>query len=88
MQHQQMLATTPCFMCAFKEQLVNSVFVLQSLVSRLDYEDPNLEAVLISLSQVARLQPQIFDSKQKAVIKEFVVKKLMLVDQVGVTVCW
>ena len=57
---------------------------MQSLVGRLDYEDDNLEAVLISLAQVARLQPQIFDSKQKVVIKEFVVKQLMVTDRVGV----
>lgn len=57
---------------------------LQSLVRRLDYEDHNLPAVLISLAQVARLQPRIFDSKQKSVVKDFVVKKLMLMDRVGV----
>lgn len=57
---------------------------MQSLVGRLDYEDDNLEAVLISLGQVARLQPQIFDGKQKTVIKEFIVKQLMVTDRVSV----
>ena len=56
---------------------------MQSLLGHLDYDEDNFATVLISLSQVAKLQPQIFATKYKTVVKEFVVKKLMFVDRVS-----
>jgi len=52
-------------------------------VSSLDYENPHLLAVLTSLSQIALLQPQLFANKHKAVVKMFVLKKLLMVDRVS-----
>lgn len=52
-----------------------------SLIPHLDYKDENLCTVLISLGQVAKLQPQVFASSYKLVIKDFVVKKLIAVDR-------
>lgn len=51
-------------------------------MSHLDYDDENFETVLISLGCIAKLQPQIFYTKFKTVIKDFVVKKLLVVDRV------
>ena len=52
-------------------------------MSSLDYENPHLLAVLTSLGQVALLQPQLFANKHKAVVKMFVLKKLLMVDRVS-----
>ena len=52
-------------------------------MSSLDYENPHLLAVLTSLSQIALLQPQLFANKHKAVVKLFVLKKLLMVDRVS-----
>lgn len=61
------------------------LFALQSLVSSLDYENPHLLAVLTSLSQIALLEPQLFANKHKAVVKLFVLKKLLMVDRVSIS---
>lgn len=59
------------------------LFVLQSLLSHLDYDDSNLHTVLISLGQVAKLQPNVFATKHKGIIRDFIVKNLLVVDRVG-----
>lgn len=69
-----------CFNVVYEESKgFNRVY--NSLVSSLDYENPHLLAVLTSLSQIALLQPQLFANKHKAVVKLFVLKKLLMVDR-------
>ncbi len=47
------------------------------------YEDPHFHTVLVSLSQVAKLQPEIFHSYHKAVVRDNLVKGLFIVDRVS-----
>ena len=60
----------------------HSLSPLQTLTSHLDYDDENLLTVLISLSQIAKLQPEVFAMKHKQIIRDFVVKQLLVVDRV------
>lgn len=55
----------------------------QTLTSHLDYDHTHLPTTLCSLAQVARLYPAVFKLKHKAIISEFVVKKLLVQDQVS-----
>ena len=57
--------------------------MFQSLLSHLDYDDSNLHTVLISLGQIAKLQPEVFASKHKGIIRDFIVKTLLVVDRVS-----
>ena len=57
--------------------------MFQSLLSHLDYDDSNLHTVLISLGQIAKLQPEVFAIKHKGIIRDFIVKNLLVVDRVG-----
>ncbi|XP_065884867.1 sister chromatid cohesion protein PDS5 homolog B-like [Dysidea avara] len=52
-----------------------------SLVSALNYDNTHLLTVLTSLGQIALLQPQLFATKHKAVMKMFVLKDLLMVDR-------
>lgn len=61
--------------------------ILQSLLSRLDYDGDGFATVLTSLGQVAKLQPSIFATRFKEVIKDFVINKLMVVDRVCSDYC-
>ncbi len=52
-------------------------------MKNLNYDDEvTFSTSLISLSQIAKLQPQVFATKYKHVIKDFIVSKLMTVDRV------
>ena len=60
-----------------------ALVVFQSLLSHLDYDDTNLHTALISLGQIAKLQPEVFATKHKGVIRDFIVKNLLVVDRVS-----
>ena len=61
---------------------ISSCPLLQTLTSHLNYDHPHLPTALCSLAQVARLYPAVFKLKHKAIISEFVVKKLLVQDRV------
>lgn len=56
---------------------------LQILTTHLDYDHPHLHSTLVSLAQIAKLQPAVFETKHKLIIRDFVVKKLLVTDRVG-----
>ena len=62
--------------------IVHNEYSLQSLVDCVDYEHPNYHTVLVSLSQVAKLQSEVFSRHLKTIIKDNLVKNLFLVDRV------
>ena len=62
---------------------VSLLFLQQSTLAHLDYDDKDLHTVLISLAQIAKLQPDVFATKHKGVIRDFVVKNLLVVDRVS-----
>ena len=49
----------------------------------MDYEHPHLLTTLSSMEELAETFPVVFQSSHKKVIKEFVVKKLLVVDRVS-----
>ena len=49
----------------------------------MDYEHPRLLTSLSSMEELAETFPAVFQSSHKKVIKEFVVKKLLVVDRVS-----
>ena len=55
----------------------------QALLSRLEYGSENFATVLISLGQVAKLQPKIFATKHKLVVSDCIIKKLVCKDRVS-----
>ena len=58
---------------------------LQSVLDNLDYESDNFKNMLIALGQITKLHPEVFAVKQKQVIRDFIMKKLMVVDRVRLT---
>lgn len=64
------------------------MLILQSLLKHLDYDDQHFTTILVSLGQVAKLQPRVFAPKHKSVIKDFLVKELMVVDRVCANIVW
>ena len=48
----------------------------------MEYDHPHLLTTLSSMEELAESFPSIFQTSHKKVIKEFVVKKLLVVDRV------
>lgn len=55
---------------------------MQSLVSALDYDNPHLLTGLSAMEELAEKFPRVFQTSHKKTIKEFIVKKLLVVDRV------
>lgn len=55
---------------------------LQSILENLDYDSDNFRNMLIALGQIAKLYPLVFAVKQKLVVRDFIMKKLIVVDRV------
>lgn len=51
-------------------------------MDNLEYDHPLLLSYLTTLAQMAVLAPSIFETRQKAIIKDFVVKELLVKDRV------
>jgi len=51
------------------------------LTTHLEYDHAHLHTTLISLGQIAKLQPAMFETKHKLIIRDFVVKKLLVTDR-------
>ncbi len=54
---------------------------LQTLVGHVDYEDPHFHTVLVSLGQLAKLQPAVFSPYHKTIVRDNLVKNLFVVDR-------
>ena len=57
--------------------------IVQILTTHLDYDHDHLHTTLISLGQIAKLQPAMFEPKHKFIVRDFIVKKLLVTDRVG-----
>ena len=55
---------------------------LQSVLDSLNYDSDNLANLLIALGQIAKLYPLVFAVKQKQVVRDFIMKKLIVADRV------
>lgn len=49
----------------------------------MDYDDPHLLTALSSLEELAETYTDIFLTSHKKIVKDFVVKKLLVVDRVS-----
>lgn len=49
----------------------------------MDYDDPHLLTSLSSLEELAEAYTDIFQTCHKKIVKDFVVKKLLVVDRVS-----
>ena len=58
-------------------------FYLQSLLENLEYDSPFLLTTLSSLGHLAVLSPSLFDVHHKTIVKDFVVKALLIKDRVS-----
>ncbi|XP_031550354.1 sister chromatid cohesion protein PDS5 homolog A-like isoform X2 [Actinia tenebrosa] len=55
--------------------------IFARVLENLDYDYPLLLSHLTALAQIAVLAPSIFETKQKAIIRDFVVKELLVKDR-------
>lgn len=60
---------------------------LQNLVSSLRYDCPLLLTTLTSLGEIALLAPAVFETQRPAIVRDFVVKELLMKDRVCFTFC-
>lgn len=73
--------TIRCISAVFQQPRPILQRLYNALTSNLDLDHTHLPTVLLSLCEVARLQPALFEAKHKAIIRDFVVKKLLVVDR-------
>jgi sister-chromatid-cohesion protein PDS5 len=73
--------TIRCIAAVFSEPTPILHRVFKCLLTAMDYEHPRLLTSLSSMEELAETFPAVFQSSHKKVIKEFVVKKLLVVDR-------
>ncbi|XP_065058072.1 sister chromatid cohesion protein PDS5 homolog B-like isoform X1 [Rhopilema esculentum] len=81
----QAIYSIRCLSKTLKDSSVVMDRLLSALLKVLDYNAENLMTTLASLGEVATLAPNIFESKHKEVIIQFVVKDLIIVDRESAT---
>ncbi|EDO49632.1 predicted protein [Nematostella vectensis] len=67
----------------FKDPINVFERIFSNIVSSLDYDHPMLLTYLTSLAELAVLVPSLFETKQKFIIRDFVVKELLVKDRVN-----
>ncbi|XP_064405270.1 sister chromatid cohesion protein PDS5 homolog B-B-like [Halichondria panicea] len=70
-----------CIHCVFQEPRPIFDKLCTTLVGHVDYEDPHFHTVLVSLSQLAKLQPEVFSPFHKTIVRDNLVKNLFVVDR-------
>ena len=55
----------------------------QNLVSSLSYDCPLLLTTLTALGEIALLAPTLFETQRPAIVRDFVVKELLMKDRVS-----
>jgi sister-chromatid-cohesion protein PDS5 len=73
--------TIRCIAAVFPDPTPILRRVFKSLMSALDYDNPHLLTALSSMEEIAESYTEIFQTCHKKVIKDFVVKKLLVEDR-------
>eukprot|EP00731_Ephydatia_muelleri_P031203 Em0022g717a len=74
---------TRCFIGVFGDSasMIERLFKNLAAQERLVFEHANLSNTLIAIGQIAKLQPTLFATYYKQVIRDFVVKELLVIDR-------
>ena len=70
--------TNPCVQFSWGSSQIS----LQNLVSSLSYDCPLLLTTLTALGEIALLAPALFETQRPAIVRDFVVKELLMKDRV------
>ena len=64
------------------DKLACNSFVIQTLLKSLQVESKTLLTTLTSLAQIATFSPGVFEKNSLEIVREFIVKKIITVDDV------
>ena len=69
---------------SFRHIALYSLLILQIFLEQLSVEDPQLPSALTGLAEIAMIDPLLFDTEQKRIVVDFVVKGLLMKSMVSI----